>query len=162
MNEPALRAITANDEESREFGGILVTRKVHSSDTAGVYAILEFVVPPGRGAPQLHRHPVHETYQLLEGTYEFSTIRGGEHVSVHAIAPAIVHIPAGVWHTFRNAGATPARHQIVMAPGSFEDFFLELSQPVTEAPEGRAGTTLPIERFIEVGNKHGVEWLGGT
>lgn len=162
MNEPELRHISANDASPRSFGGIRVTTKVHSGETEGAYAILEFVVPPGAGAPQLHRHPAHETYQLLEGTYEFLTVRDGECFSVQASAPEIVHIPGGVWHSGRNVGTSPSRHQIVMAPGSVEELFVELSHPVSEGKAEQPDSMVSMERFIEVGNKHGVEWLDRT
>ena len=40
----------------------------------------------------------------------------------------LVFKPRGQWHTFWNAGDTPARILEVIAPAGFEHFFVELSE----------------------------------
>ena len=66
---------------------------------------LSFIVTdtyPG-GGPGLHVHDVEEAHILLEGTAEYRV--GDETFTVHA--PYIARVPAGVPHTFINAGTEP-------------------------------------------------------
>jgi len=55
------------------------------------------------GGPNLHVHDVEEAHVLLEGTAKYRM--GDETFSVDA--PYIVKVPAGVPHTFINAGKKP-------------------------------------------------------
>lgn len=59
---------------------------------------------PG-GGPPLHVHECEEAHVLLEGTASY--VIGGRKFTVQG--PYVVRIPAGVAHTFVNAGDKPLR-----------------------------------------------------
>jgi mannose-6-phosphate isomerase-like protein (cupin superfamily) len=84
-----LEGETVRALEGREFG----------------FESLSFAVThtlPGAGAPP-HRHRVEEAHIVLSGTLEYEI--GGK--QFRATAPFIARIPAGVQHSFRNAGTEP-------------------------------------------------------
>jgi mannose-6-phosphate isomerase-like protein (cupin superfamily) len=73
----------------------------------------EHPVPPGYGVP-LHVHAMEdELFYVLEGEITLLTAEG----AVSAGPGAFVHLPHGVAHGFRNAGAQPARMLVVTTPG---------------------------------------------
>jgi mannose-6-phosphate isomerase-like protein (cupin superfamily) len=55
------------------------------------------------GGPPLHTHKTEEAHVVLSGTMEY--IIGDQRFTVKA--PYVVRVPAGVAHTFMNAGSTP-------------------------------------------------------
>lgn len=66
---------------------------------------LSFIITethPG-GGPGLHVHDTEEAHVLLEGTAQYRV--GDETFTVEA--PYVARVPAGVPHTFINAGSTP-------------------------------------------------------
>ena len=69
---------------------------------------------PGKGAPP-HRHKCEEAHVVLEGTVAYEI--GGKKFT--ATAPFVVRIPAGVTHSFRNAGRKPI-HVIGVFPRNSE------------------------------------------
>lgn len=101
-------------------------------DTAGHYALIDMLVPPGGGPPP-HRHDFEEMFTVLEGEIaatfrgETTVVRRGETINVPANAP----------HYFRNVSDAPARLLCLCAPAGQEDMFLEIGVPVatrTTAP----------------------------
>lgn len=135
--------------------GTLVTFQVRSTETNGAYAILEMVVPAGRTEQRMHVHAAAETFQVLEGEFEFQA-RREEHTDVFRAASAdIVHIPPNVPHSFRNVAKTPSSMQIVVAPGSMEGFFLELGMPT--ASNVATAKTVDMKQVAAVGRKYGIE-----
>ena len=76
--------------------------------------------PPGSG-PRLHKHPYAEIFVVLEGQ---ATFTAGEDV-LEAVGGQIVVVPAGVPHTFVNAGTGPLRQVDVHPSGQFITEWLE-------------------------------------
>lgn len=74
---------------------------------------LSFIITdtlPG-GGPGLHVHDSEEAHVLLEGTAQYRM--GEKTFTVHA--PYVVKVPAGVQHTFINAGTQPFKLVAVLA-----------------------------------------------
>jgi quercetin dioxygenase-like cupin family protein len=143
----------------REFFGGLIEFKVRGADTAGAYAVLELQLPANSGPPKMHVHDAFETFQLLEGDYEFRTVRDGRPVTFRAKGGDTVHVPGGVPHTFKNIGTAPARCQIILAPAAIEGYFDELSTPAARGATVAARSGPPdVQHFIAVGRKYGVEF----
>ena len=85
------------------------------------YAILEQVIPPGKGPPlHIHRHET-EVFYIVEGTFEFR-VAGDTFV---AGPGANVVGPRDIPHTFRNVGETPGRLVLTVIPGRFGNYFIE-------------------------------------
>ena len=95
--------------------------KLSAAETNGVLSAVDAFVPPG-GGPVPHRHDLSdEVFHLLEGELEFT--KGDE--TFVAEAGAVVFIPRGVRHGFRNQGRTPARMFLLHTPAGPEGVFLE-------------------------------------
>jgi quercetin dioxygenase-like cupin family protein len=91
--------------------------------SGGQFALVEHrLAERALGAP-MHRHAREdETSVVLEGRV---AVQLGE--TVHEVGPgAVIHKPRGQWHTFWNAGETPARFLEIIAPAGFEAYFARL------------------------------------
>jgi uncharacterized cupin superfamily protein len=77
-------------------------------------AVLETVAAPGAPAPLDHIHRSYdEAFYVVDGEFEF---RVGDRV-VRAGPGAVVSVPRGNAHTFKNCGDTDGRVLILAAPG---------------------------------------------
>jgi quercetin dioxygenase-like cupin family protein len=94
--------------------------------TAGRFAMLDMLIPPGGGPPP-HRHDFEECFRVLEGSLE---------VHVRDLPPVRLepgesaNIPANAPHMFRNAAEVPARLICTVAPSGLEKYFAEFGDPV--------------------------------
>jgi uncharacterized cupin superfamily protein len=77
-------------------------------------AVLETIAEPGGPAPLDHVHHTYdEVFYVLEGEFLF---RLDDHL-VRAGPGAVVSVPRGTPHTFKNCGETNGRILIIGAPG---------------------------------------------
>ena len=141
--------------------GALVTLQVRSAETNGAYAILEMVLPVDDAPLRMHLHAAAETFQILDGEFEFHSMRHGHPVTFQATAADIVHMPPNVPHGFRNISDTPSTCQVVIAPGSMEGYFLELGTATTKGlpPSTASMTQQDMRHLIEVGRKYGISFF---
>jgi quercetin dioxygenase-like cupin family protein len=115
----------------------------------GAATVIVSDVPPGGGPPPHTHSREDETFTALEGKFEL--LVDGKWVGIPVGVP--VFAPRGNCHTFRNAGSTNGRLQIVAAPGGLEEFLVQLSKlsPKTQMPEmmelaGRYGITFNLPK----------------
>lgn len=96
-------------------------------DTAGAYATIDMLVPPG-GGPGPHAHAdIEETFFVVAGEIEVKSESG----TYLAAAGSFVRIPkGGVVHGFKNKSAQAARLLCTVVPAGLETFFAEIGQPV--------------------------------
>lgn len=100
-----------------------VTPKVRGEQTGDAYTVLELVLPPGAGAP-LHVHQREdEVFYVIDGVVEIR--HGGQTYS--AEAGAVIVLPKGEPHAFRNPGETPNRILITAIPGGLDRYFDEIN-----------------------------------
>ena len=152
MNNAAVRATSplAADDPRRELAiarsddealvhlavvGDTYTVLFSGEQTAGRFAMLDMLIPPGGGPPP-HRHDFEECFRVLAGAIE---------VQLRDLPPRrleagdSVNIPANAPHSFRNAGDEEARLLCTVAPAGLERFFAEFGDPVpartSPAPE---------------------------
>jgi len=121
-------------------GGSLSFR-LRSVETGGAQTLLETVSAPGEGPP-LHGHAVEaELLYVLDGMFRF---RLGDEVW-EAAAGGLMFVPAGVTHTWQNAGLEPGRLLVQFTPGSpgMEAFFEEFSARADEGPKAFAELAAP-------------------
>lgn len=100
---------------------ILVT----AQDTAGRYAMLDMLIPPG-GGPPLHRHNFEEMFHVLEGEVVV-TFRDRQ---VTAATGMTVNIPARAPHHFKNESDNDARLLCMVSPPGLEEYFLAFGDPL--------------------------------
>ena len=127
--------------------GIPMVIRIHGHDTGGVVSAVEsHDVPDGGPPPHIH-HREDETFQILEGEYEWTV--GGE--TFIAKKGTTIFAPRGIPHTYRYLGKTPGRLMCVMTPSGFEAFFEEIG-----ALSPRQQQDIP--RVIEIGKRYGLEF----
>ena len=127
--------------------GIPMVIRLHGRDTRGVVSVVESHDVPGGGPPAHIHHREDETFQILEGEYEW-TVDGKKFV---AQKDATIFAPRGIPHTYRYLGKTPGRLMCLITPSGFEGFFEEVGAMSPEQQQD-------IPRVIELGKKYGLEF----
>ena len=127
--------------------GIPMVIRIHGHDTGGMVSAVEsHDVPDGGPPPHIH-HREDETFQVLEGEYEWTV--GGQ--TFIAQKGATIFAPRGIPHTYRYLGKTPGRLMCVITPSGFEAFFEEIGALSPQQQQD-------IPRVIEIGKKYGLEF----
>lgn len=107
---------------------------VSAGDTEGRFAVVEHILPPRALAAPMHHHSREDEFSyIIEG--EVGAILGGHEAT--ARAGDLLFKPRGEWHTFWNAGDTPARVLEVISPAGLDDLFRSLDS-LTDWPEPEA------------------------
>ncbi len=123
-----------------------MTIRIHGRDTGGTVSVVESHDVTG-GGPPLHIHRSEdETFQVLEGEYEW-TVADKTFVAEKG---ATIFAPRGVPHTYRYLGQTPGRLMCIITPAGFEGFFEEIGALSSEKQQD-------IPRVIEIAAKYGLE-----
>ena len=128
--------------------GIPMVIRLHGRDTNGVISAVESHDVPGGGPPPHIHHREDETFQILEGDYEWTV---GDKKFV-AKKGDTVFAPRGIAHTYRYLGQTPGRLMCIITPSGFEGFFEEIGAMTPEQQQ-------EIPRVMEVAKKFGLEFL---
>ena len=105
-------------------------------ESEGRVALVEHYLLPKTLAGPMHFHTREDEYSfVLEG--EVGASLGGEEL---VAGPGhLIFKPRGQWHTFWNAGDTPARILEVITPGGLEQAFRQMGEAETELdPESLA------------------------
>ena len=109
--------------EKLNIAGSPISHKVKSKDTNGVFSVMEFVTPPGKGVA-LHVHEREdELVYLLEG--EIEVMLGDQ--KMKAVPGVMALLPRGIPHGFTNVGNKPSRLLDTILPGQFDNYFVELA-----------------------------------
>jgi quercetin dioxygenase-like cupin family protein len=128
--------------------------------TAGRFAMLDMLIPPGGGPPP-HRHDFEECFRVLEGSLE---VRVRDLPPIRLEAGDTANIPANAPHAFRNPAQAPARLLCTVAPAGLEKFFAEFGDPVptrTSPPPSLsdAEREARLHRAAAVAPRYGMEIL---
>ena len=134
------------------LGSIGVRFMIDGAEADKRLSLVEHPMSPRALAAPLHLHTREDEYSyVLEG--RMGALLGDD--VVYAEAGDTVFKPRDQWHTFWNAGDTPARILEIISPGGFERFFDELGGFVA------AGGPEP-EQFGYLGDKYGIEFQPET
>jgi quercetin dioxygenase-like cupin family protein len=128
--------------------GIPMLIRVTGRDTNGIVAVVESHDVPGGGPPPHIHHREDETFQILEGEYEFMI--GGQ--TIHATPGTTLFAPRGVPHTYRYAGKNPGKLMCTITPSGFEGFFEEIGALSPQQQQD-------IPRVMTIAKKFGLEIL---
>ncbi len=137
-----------NGGESLNILGIPMLIRILGRDTGSVVSVVESHDVPGGGPPPHIHHREDETFQVLEGDYEF-TVAGKSFV---AKPGTTIFAPRGIPHTYRYLGQTPGRLMCVITPSGFEGFFEEIGALSPQQQQD-------IPRVLEIANRFGLEIL---
>ena len=128
--------------------GIPMVVRLHGRDTGGVVSTVEsHDVPGGEPPPHIHTRE-DETFQVLEGDYEFTV----DSKTFVAKKGATIFAPRGLAHTYRYLGKTPGRLMCVITPAGFEGFF-EAIGALTAEQQG------DIPRVMGIAKEFGLQIL---
>lgn len=130
--------LPADQSRSIDLGGAQVTIRVPGEATGGAYALLEYCPGPGAGAGLHVHHREEETFYILDGEMTFQL----DQEQHQAGAGAIVRIPKGLRHAFRNTTDAPARMLIMLTPAGLEHFFEDLAALLAAHPDGPSAQDL--------------------
>jgi quercetin dioxygenase-like cupin family protein len=128
--------------------GIPIFIRLHGRDTGGMLSVVESIDPPGGGPPPHIHHREDETFQVLEGEFEFSV---GDK-KIMAKQGATIFAPRGIVHTYRYLGQTPGKLMCTITPAGFEEFFEEVGAMSPQQQQN-------IPRVMEIAKKFGLEFL---
>jgi quercetin dioxygenase-like cupin family protein len=128
--------------------GIPMVIRIHGRDTGGVVSAVESHDVPGGGPPPHIHEREDETFQILEGEYEWMV---GDKKFV-AQKGMTIFAPRGIAHTYRYLGKTPGRLMCVITPSGFEGFFEEVGAMSPQQQQDIPGV-------IAVGKKFGLQIL---
>ncbi len=125
-------------------------------DTGGDYAVFEFYVPPGNGpAPHVHTRE-DESFQIIDGDFEFTVDGQVVRLGAGEFLLARRNIP----HSFKNIGARPGRIVATVKPAGLEEFFAEVGvKLVSRTDEPIPPTPDEIARLVRVTHKYGLTML---
>jgi quercetin dioxygenase-like cupin family protein len=160
--------VVAARTEPLWFLGTLVRIKLDGEQTAGRFALIEFVAPRG-AAPPLHSHPQDETLYVLDGELtawivepERAADRDDPPAWVAQDAQrcgpgAVVFASGGVPHTFRVESDT-ARAVVLSTPAGIEEYMRALGEPAQWPwlPTPPEGPRVPAERLAAVERELGI------
>lgn len=119
-----------NEKRALELpGGVSAIVHVVGEQTAGAFALISDVAPPGWALPA-HRHDVSETIYVTAGRMWVDV--DGRRAKL--AAGDSVHVPAGALHRGGTAGDASLERVLVFAPAGMERFFEALAT-VTEPGE---------------------------
>jgi quercetin dioxygenase-like cupin family protein len=159
-NKQKITNLASRTGETYQIGPELVTLKVLVNESGGRYLVIEVNTPPG-GGPPIHTHPSDEVFFVVNGEFEFPTIRDGQVESVRGSAGETVHIPGSIPHSYKNVGDERGTLIGVLAPGDdMEGFFREGGIPFSDWNNLPPLETPPdFDRMLAAARKHGLEFL---
>src|SRR3954464_15040867 len=125
------KVIGPQDGTSGFLGSIGVRFMIDGSEADERFSLVEHPMSPRALAAPLHRHNREDEYSyVLEGS--LGALLGDE--VVVGKPGDLIFKPRGQWHTFWNAGDTPARLLEIISPGGFEAYFERVSALLAAGP----------------------------
>lgn len=129
MEAPNKPPVTRGPAEGKTVSVIGDTYRILISgqDTAGAFATIDMLIPPG-GGPGPHAHAAfEESFYVLEGEIEVKSEFG----AFVAGKGSFITIPkGGVVHCFKNKTQQTAHLLCTVVPAGLETLFEEIGQPV--------------------------------
>ena len=96
--------------------GERIAVRLSSTDTNGIYAIVESVAAPGCSPPMHFHRNEEEHFVVLAGTYRIVI----EDTLFDAPVGTSVTVPKGARHSWRNISNETSRLLVILTPGGFE------------------------------------------
>ena len=148
----ATPAINLKGDAAFRFLGLPTQVRASAQTTNGAFGLAEhWEMPPGFASPYHTHHREDESFYILQGQIAF-VIDG----KWQRVGPGgFVFGPREIPHGFKVVGDEPAQMLLQATPGGFEQFVIELGQPLTDpiAPPD-------IPKLIEAAARYGIDILG--
>src|SRR5688572_16617745 len=151
-NTPARPVASAAGEGTRLWVlGDLVTLKVTGRETGGALCVFEELVQPQAGPPPHVHLKEEETFAVIDGT--FSLTHGDR--AVTATPGAVVYIPRGTVHSFKNIGESPGRLLVSISPAGLEECFLnEIGHPCTDPNKPVPASEADVRKLLQCAGRY--------
>lgn len=111
------------DADAIEWLGVRYKTILSTEETGGTMSIVDSWSPVGSGPPRHVHDAEDETFVMITGTCKI-WIEGVERIAGPGES---VFIPRGTEHTFKVVGDEPCRHLVILTPGGFEGFFVDMA-----------------------------------
>jgi mannose-6-phosphate isomerase-like protein (cupin superfamily) len=134
---------------------------IDATDSGGRVAVVEHLLAPRVLAGPVHLHTREDEFSyVLEG--HVGAMLGNDEV---VAGPGdLIFKPREQWHTFWNAGDTPARILEIISPAGLEELFRQFGDAGYPEPEALAemaaafGARLDFEATMPLVQKHGLQF----
>lgn len=160
------KIVGPRDGKAGFLGTIGVRFMIDGLEAGGRFSLVEHPMAPRALAAPLHRHTREDEYSfVLEGSVGALL---GDAVVIGKPGDLIFK-PRNQWHTFWNAGDTPARILEIISPAGFEDFFkqvVDLGGVTKIAPQAfvdlcdRYGLEMQLDSIPDLVQRFGVRFPG--
>jgi quercetin dioxygenase-like cupin family protein len=145
-------SINFREDGAFRFLGVPTQIRASAEATKGAFALVEqWEMLPGFASPYHTHHREDESFYILQGEVAFVLNGNWQRVG----PGAFVFGPRNIPHGFKAVGDKPVHMLLLTTPGGFEDFVMELAQPLADpiAPPD-------IPKLIETAARHGIEIHG--
>lgn len=144
--------INVRGENAFRFLGVPTQVRVAAETTNGTFSLVEhWEMSPGFASPYHTHHREDESFYIFRGEVAFVVNGNWQRVG----KGAFVFGPREVPHGFKAVGGEPVEMLIQTSPAGFEQFVLELAQPMS-------GPITPpdIPTLIETASRYGIDIHG--
>jgi quercetin dioxygenase-like cupin family protein len=125
------RVLGPKDGPLAILGGTGARLMIGGNEAGERFALVEHPMQPRALAAPMHRHHREDEYTfVMEGSIGALL---GDAVAIGNPGDLIFK-PRDQWHTFWNAGDTPARVLEIISPAGFENYFRELAAELINGP----------------------------
>ena len=153
-NPRAVHSTLATPPRRISAAGDVYAVLVSGDETGGKYAVMHATVPPGGGPPPHVHSREEEGFYVLKG--EISVTANGS--TIKAGPGALVNLPVGSVHCFKNETTETAEMLITVAPSGFEKFIEEFGTLLSDPNSGPLPVThAEMERILVAAPKYGIE-----
>ncbi len=161
-SERTIISTSSQEGETYLVGPETVIIKFGGADTDGTQLVVEINTPPG-GGPPVHTHLAQEVFLVLEGEFEFPTVRNGRREATRASVGDTIYIPSGIPHSYHNIGSVPGRLLGVLSPAAeMEGFFREAGVHVEDASQPPTLDPPDMGAFIAIAGKYNMTFTPPT
>jgi len=140
--------VSAAAEPPIYFLGLPTILRATGQATGGAFGLVEQALPPGFASPYHTHHLEDEAFYVLEGAMAF--VCDGQWTL--AGPGTFVFGPRDIPHGFKVLGTAPARLLLLCAPGGFEQFVVDMSEPAPAPPD--------MAKLTAVAEKYSIDILG--
>lgn len=128
--------------------GIPIVIRIYGRDTNGTLAVVESHDMPGGGTPPHIHYREDETFQVLEGEYEFTV---ADKIFI-AQKGTTIFAPRGIPHAYRCVDKVGGKLMVALTPPGFEKFFEKIGALTPQQQQD-------IPHVMEIAKKFGLEIL---
>jgi quercetin dioxygenase-like cupin family protein len=153
MDSLKMYALQKQEGQSVWFFNSKTFIKATAAQTGGGFGLIEQICPAGTESPYHMHHNEDETFYIIDGQ---ATFISGDTV-IKATSGSFVFLPRNIPHGFRIDA--PTRLLILVTPGGFEGFPIEMGDPIEDNVEPVFGPP-DMEKLMPLAAKYKIDIMG--